>query len=168
MCNMIRTIELLENARGEVGWRKNDLGLGESGDEAAFEMDFTGLGWFHNEWIGLWKYRLCPRNLQETNCLGAYPELVRNVESESCGEDGDMRYGKITVKEWESEGEETLQKAKFRCGGKKSGGLIQKINSLRDNAGEDTDIAEVDSIECGKWWKNEELIRTLKTLDLVA
>lgn len=82
--------------------------------------------------------------------LGAYPELVRDTESETCGKDRDMRYRKITVKEGESKGEGTLQKAKFQCGGKKSGGLIQEINSVRDNAGEDTDIAEIDSIERGK------------------
>ena len=82
--------------------------------------------------------------------LGAYPELVRDTESETCGKDGDMRHRKIIMKEWESKGEGTLQKTKFQCGSRKSGGLTQEINSVRDNVGEDIDIAEVDSIECGK------------------
>ena len=44
MCNMIRTSEQLENARGKVHRRKNDRGLGASEEEKSFEMDFTGLG----------------------------------------------------------------------------------------------------------------------------
>lgn len=39
---MIRTTEQLANARGEVTGKTDDIGLGESEEEMAFEMDFTG------------------------------------------------------------------------------------------------------------------------------
>lgn len=42
MYNKIKTIEQLENARGEVHRRKDDIGLGESEEDIAFEMDFMG------------------------------------------------------------------------------------------------------------------------------
>lgn len=42
MYNMIKTIEQLENTRGEVHRRKDDIGLRELEEEIAFEMDFTG------------------------------------------------------------------------------------------------------------------------------
>lgn len=42
MYNMIKTIEQLENARAEVQGRKDDIGLEESKEEIAFEVDFTG------------------------------------------------------------------------------------------------------------------------------